>query len=1477
MGAKENHEKALAPRDESSSLEDKLGLPSAEDKYPCKLILDRNIAHLELIRPRLWVTRYDILPFLAVYVLLYAIHSTAESETVSLVALVALPIWLFVHLLVLMCEYWIIRFRIFMAYQRVPIETLTQLVQDPRKLRAIYQRCKARTDAEYAQMLKSYQLSLRQHLATKAEMERRRNEAKDPQELQRQRMAMKLSEALGFNSRPVKPTRPRTALRYSDDVSGTDDGSAKPIYVHIVPIEHHGSATLCPLVFNDDSLSSEFVPPFMFEFHHFTYLFNHSVPTRVQQGLDTSVASESNEQVQESSVRSRRPQSSQGDSSKVEVTSANIQNYYDFTAPACFTPLLYPDRLLLTEYANANGITDEEEVSRKLKLFGPNAFQIPPPTFSELFVQHAMAPFFVFQVFCVTLWMLDEYWYYSLFTLFLLILFESMVVARRISQFKDIISMRPPPAPVYVYRNKKWKIVLNDDLVPGDIISITRAAAPLDASAKMQGIANELKNQRMLEELKDEEGQPAEAPKTSSASSSSSEAQKFDRVCPCDVILLEGTCVVNEAMLTGESVPQLKEGLNESLLDDIRDAKGAPKLDIEKAHKRHIVFGGTKVLMVDHTARDVGKDDNKESGSQDDIEGNAASAASATAVTVSGKKSVIPPAPDGGLAAYVLRTGFGSFQGGLVRTILLSTEANAIDVEALAFIGCMMVFAIISAYHVFSEGIKDPNRSRYKLLLNCITIITSVVPPEIPMELSLAVNNSMMALAKLRIFCTEPFRILTAGAVDVCCFDKTGTLTADQFILKGVGGLGEATTASADSSTLTKLVPPRSTPLETRIVLGGCHELALVTGPGGGLVGDPMEREVFQKAGFEFVSSSKAKHGGPVVHSQESGLRMYIQHRFPFSSAKKRMAAIVLVDGSAMNGQRKVYSVVKGAPEVLEPRFSSVPSNYAAIHRTFACQGGRVLALGYRDITSIEEASTISRDMAESNLSFAGFLVLQSPLKPDSAEVIEHLSQSSHRIVMITGDHVLTACHVARELKIATKPLVILTKSDERPDLLVWRAFDPRETFVANFDASIDPEALRKFASQYDFCISGEALQQLLEHSPQVVAAAAKRFSLPIQEVRATQISHVVAELYRYTAVFARTMPDQKEHILAWLKKLGYGTLMCGDGTNDVGALKQADIGIALLSSDVAAAEEELKKERQQRELKFKQEMQAIANLPREERVKRELERAKEAFKMMDEEPTVRLGDASIAAPFTSKDSSVNVTASVIRLGRCTLVTTIQLFQILAINSLILAYSLSVLYLEGVKYSDAQFTIASAAISIYFFAMSQAEPIERLSEERPHTRIFSRWMILTVVGQFAIHLGCLMYAVQLASPYSVDPEHRNPEGKFAPNVLNSTIYLVSTAMTVACFLANYRGRPFMPSLKENNKLYKALMAGLLYVVVLTTEMIPELNEYLELVPWPTAEYRNTVLMLVLGDVALTYALGRFLTYYFRIIPEKPRS
>jgi cation-transporting ATPase 13A1 len=224
--------------------------------------------------------------------------------------------------------------------------------------------------------------------------------------------------------------------------------------------------------------------------------------------------------------------------------------------------------------------------------------------------------------------------------------------------------------------------------------------------------------------------------------------------------------------------------------------------------------------------------------------------------------------------------------------------------------------------------------------------------------------------------------------------------------------------------------------------------------------------------------------------------------------------------------------------------------------------------------------------------------------------------------------------------------------------------------------------------------------------------------------------------------------------------------------------------------------------------------------------------------------PMVKLGDASIASPFTSKMPSIRASLDILRQGRCTLVTTLQMYMILALNCLISAYSLSVLYLDGIKYGDKQMTATGILMSISFIAISQANPLPVLSPVRPVHSIFHPAHFCSLMGQFAVHLIVMMYAVSLAKA-AMPPDYRShinldQMAKFEPSILNTVVFYISTVQQCCVFAVNYKGRPFMDGLTENTALLYSLGFLLVFALVCATETFPQFNTYLQLGPLPVS-------------------------------------
>lgn len=164
------------------------------------------------------------------------------------------------------------------------------------------------------------------------------------------------------------------------------------------------------------------------------------------------------------------------------------------------SPLDYSDSMPVAEFLKSTGLTSEEAGIAQLK-YGKCCFNFPIPSFGELFSEQVKAPMFVFQTFCMLLFSLDDYWYFAIFTMVMLLFLEGIIVRTRLANLNELREIGGLPGTIYVFRGRRWEKLDASELVPGDVVALSRS-----------------------------EG---------------------SRV-PADVILLGGSCIVNESMLTGE-------------------------------------------------------------------------------------------------------------------------------------------------------------------------------------------------------------------------------------------------------------------------------------------------------------------------------------------------------------------------------------------------------------------------------------------------------------------------------------------------------------------------------------------------------------------------------------------------------------------------------------------------------------------------------------------------------------------------------------------------------------------------------------------------------------------------------------------------------------------------------------------------------------------------------------------------------------
>lgn len=454
---------------------------------------------------------------------------------------------------------------------------------------------------------------------------------------------------------------------------------SKDCFLHIKPYAHHGKEEIVPI--SKDDKTQDWV----FEFQRQKFTIARNVP--IEQVKLMGLENASNEKVD-----SEEEELALQKLSDREVEALKLLTTTRIDALGVAFPIVCKVDLPMSSYVQSRGL-NKKQVQDHTHRYGTNLLAIRMKGISDLMKEGLLSPIAIFQFFSAGLWLLDEYWQFSIFNIFIVFMMEGMTAFQRSRTLKTLKGLAPDPYKLPVYRGRQWITLDTTQLLPGDLISLASLVQTEETTA----------------------------------TGAKKKVKKGTDSIPCDCLILHGSAVVNEATLTGESVPQMKDSLKMTSFKNMEDP-----LEFQGRNRVNVMFSGTSLVSAS-----VGED------SKD-----------------------FPKTPDNGCLCYVLRTGFSSSQGELMQMIEFSTEKVSADARetglALFILFC---FAMVSATYVFNEGLKKGDRTTHELMLKCVMILTSVVPTQLPVQMAVSVNHALMALNKQGLFCTEPYRVPFSGKI----------------------------------------------------------------------------------------------------------------------------------------------------------------------------------------------------------------------------------------------------------------------------------------------------------------------------------------------------------------------------------------------------------------------------------------------------------------------------------------------------------------------------------------------------------------------------------------------------------------------------------------------------------------------------------------------------------------------------------------
>lgn len=384
----------------------------------------------------------------------------------------------------------------------------------------------------------------------------------------------------------------------------------------------------------------------------------------------------------------------------------------------------------------------------------------------------------------------------------------------------------------------------------------------------------------------------------------------------------------------------------------------------------------------------------------------------------------------GAAAAVVTQTGMNTQMGKIAGLLDNEEDAQTPLQKKLAQLGKYLGFMALAACAIiFIVGLLN-GIDVLEIFMTAVSLAVSAIPEGLPAIVTIVLAIGVQRMVKKNALIRRLPAVETLGSASVICSDKTGTLTMNRMTLVKayVDGAAQPEKISADNSEkIRKLLRYAALCCDGSVIFNqdGTEQH----------IGDPTETSII-------VAAHKNGMEKDALNSSYPRLA-----ELPFDSDRKLMSTVNHIDG-------KNIVIVKGAFDVMSSLCVSGDIEEARkITEEMSSDALRVLAVGYKEIKDVPENPTPQE--LENELIFIGLVGMIDPPRPEAKEAVSVCRRAGIKPVMITGDHIVTASAIAKELGILGPDDKAITGAEL--DKMTDEELDKQVTGIAVY-ARVSPE-----------------------------------------------------------------------------------------------------------------------------------------------------------------------------------------------------------------------------------------------------------------------------------------------------------------------------------------------------------------------------------------------------------------------------------